>query len=447
MVQFWQADGVTNPEPDSSSPATLDTTTPLPDPNLGDAVATPLVAYLRTPARGHRWWAAPLAALGLLLALAPIVVSFVPSRAVIDKTRCVEWDTSEQPAQCVEQTTEPVEYALVPASAEPVGSRLRITGATTYESSGQIYFVTITEPVISLLDWWIVEDHPGTRLRSYNEKYPNNQTPQDAVEVGQRQMRTAKQDAMFVALQVAGYPVELEPGEVIVGNLLCLKANAAGTECVEYSPADELLDPNDVITAVNGTPVEIVDDLVAILREIEPGEKATVDFTRDGEEMSGEIETIAAPDEDPIRTIIGFRPVDTTTVKLPDGITIDIDTDSIGGPSAGLAFTLTLIDALTEGDLMGGHKVAVTGTIDLEGNVGAIGGLNSKASAVMQMGVKYFLVPVSQGEDGLDGIAQARKVVGDEVEIIPVANLAEALAALARIGGDPVEPPTTTTTT
>ncbi len=370
----------------------------------------------------------------------------MPSRTLVDKARCVEYDTSQQPAVCVTRVTEAVEFALVPASAEPVQSRLEITGATTYDTEGRIYFVTITEPPISVLDWWIVEDNPGARLRSYEEKYPGNQTPQQAVQVGQRQMRTAKQDAMFVALQVAGYPVELEQGEVIVGNLLCLKANEAGTECVEFSPADELLDPNDTITAVEGTPVNIVDDLVAILRDIEPGEKIAVEFTREGEKMSGEIETIAAPNEDPARTIIGFRPVDTTTVKLPEGITIDIDTDSIGGPSAGLAFTLTLIDALTPGDLMGGQKVAVTGTIDLEGNVGAIGGLNSKASAVMQVGVKYFIVPVSQGEDGLDGLQQARKVVGDEVEIIPVANLAEALAALERIGGDAIEVPTTSTT-
>ncbi|MDO9175309.1 MAG: S16 family serine protease, partial [Actinomycetota bacterium] len=144
-------------------------------------------------------------------------------------------------------------------------------------------------------------------------------------------------------------------------------------------------------------------------------------------------------DEDPPRTIVGFRPIDTTTVELPDGLDVNIDTERIGGPSAGLAFTLTLIDELTEGDLMGGQRVAVTGTIDVEGNVGAIGGLNSKASAVQQVGVKYFLVPLNQGEDGVDGIERARQVVGDDVEIIPVATLEEALAALERIGGDPVQ--------
>jgi PDZ domain-containing protein len=109
-----------------------------------------------------------------------------------------------------------------------------------------------------------------------------------------------------------------------------------------------------------------------------------------------------------------------------------------------LAFTLTLIDKLSPGDLMGGLPIAVTGTIGINGEVGAIGGLTSKASAVLQSGAKYFLVPTAQGPED---IANARKVVGDKVEIIPVATLDEALAALHRLGGDPAPPDASPTTT
>ena len=96
----------------------------------------------------------------------------------------------------------------------------------------------------------------------------------------------------------------------------------------------------------------------------------------------------------------------------------------------GLAFTLTLIDQLSEGDLLGGKRVAVTGTIDINSKVGAIGGLTSKASAVLQSGAKYFLVPTAQGEED---IANARKVVGDQVEIIPVGH---ARRGVGRVGTD-----------
>jgi PDZ domain-containing protein len=251
-------------------------------------------------------------------------------------------------------------------------------------------------------------------------------------------MRTAKDNAMYVALKAAGYDVTLEPGNVIIDYLICLEANAAGTECVRYSPADALLDPGDVLKKVNDVDITILDDLTQALADVPPGTMIPIEFERDGVALSGEIETILAPGEDPPRTIIGFRPIDTTTVTLPPGLTVQFKTDAIGGPSAGLAFTLSLIDALTEGDLTGGLDVAVTGTIDVEGNVGAIGGLNSKASAVHQVGVKYFLVPVNQGVDGPDGILRAREVVGDDVRIIPVATLQDALNALELLGGDPV---------
>lgn len=402
----------------------------------------------RAPSKLHRWWAAPLAVVGLAAAAAPLALAFIPSSALVDKTRCLKYETvptseplaeGEQPKRrCVDRIVEPVEFALVPADAEAVGPLLSVTGAPTYASSGDVYFVTITEPDISMLDWFVTRDNDATRFRSYVEKY-GDRSQQQLIQAGQQQMRSAKDNAVYVALKAAGYPVEVVPGDVIIDFLLCLEANEAGTECLEYSPADLLLDPGDVLKKVDGKPVTIIDDLAPILADVEAGAMIEIEFERDGVPMSGEIETINAPGEDPPRTIVGFRPIDTTTVVLPEGLQVNIDTDSIGGPSAGLAFTLELIDALTEGDLMGGNKVGVTGTIDIEGNVGAIGGLNSKASAVKQIGVDYFLVPLNQGEDGVDGIARAREVVGPDIEVIPVATLEEALEALVRIGGDPVE--------
>jgi PDZ domain-containing protein len=401
---------------------------------------------VRAPRTVHRWWAIPLAVIGLAAAAAPVVFSFTPSTLFIEKPRCREYDAA-QPPNCTKPTSEAMEFALVPASAEPVEPRMTITGAPTFDSSGQIYFVTITQPNISMVDWFVTRHNPAARLQSHRDKY-GDQSQAQLIQAGQQQMRSAKDNAMYVALKAAGYPVEIKPGDVIIDYLLCLEPNADGTKCLEYSPADELLDPGDVLKKVNGVDVNIIDDLPAALKGVQPGTMIDVEFERAGEPMSGQIETILSPGEDPPRTIIGFRPIDSTTVALPEGLDVDIDTESIGGPSAGLAFTLTLIDELTEGDLMGGQRVAVTGTIDVEGKVGAIGGLNSKASAVKQVGVKYFLVPTSQDQQGPnDNVAAARKVVGDDVEIIPVATVEEALAALERIGGDPVKlvnPPSAT---
>lgn len=398
------------------------------------------VPQLAAPSRKHRLWSIPLATIGTLAVLAPFAATLVPSETFVDKTRCTEYEedppAGQQP-KCLVSVEEGVEYALVPADAEPVLPRLDISGVPTYDPHGNIYFITIRQPPLTLLDWFATRDNKAARLWSYRDKY-GDQTEDQLIQSGQRQMRSAKDNAMYVALKAAGYDVTIKQGDVIIDFLLCLEANEAGTECLQYSPADELLDPGDILKKVDGVDVTIIDDLAQILAGVAAGEEIDIEFERDGVAMSGEIETILAPGEDPPRTIIGFRPIDTTTVELPSGLSVLFKTEGIGGPSAGLAFALSLIDALTEGDLTGGKNIAVTGTIDVEGNVGAIGGLNSKASAVQQVGVKYFLVPVNQGADGLDGIERAREVVGDDVEIIPVATLQDALNALVRLGGDPV---------
>ena len=222
---------------------------------------------------------------------------------------------------------------------------------------------------------------------------------------------------------------------MIVSSLVCLEANEERTECVAYAPADEVLDPGDRILRVDGVAIETLDDLAPVLAEHEPGDEVLVVFDRPGEgERSGEVELIGAPSEDGQRTIIGFQPFDTSRAELP--FQVSIDSGEIGGPSAGLAFTLTLIDELTPGELTGGKQVAVTGTIDIDGNVGAIGGLVAKTSAVAQMGAELFLVPLAQGEED---IARAREVAGDRLDIVPVATLDDALAALAAVGGNALE--------
>jgi PDZ domain-containing protein len=247
-------------------------------------------------------------------------------------------------------------------------------------------------------------------------------------------MRSAKQTAEYVALSHLGYPAELIPGDVVVADIVCLEANEAGDRCVRYAPSDQLLDPGDTLVAVDGVTLENIDDLTEVLADHEPGDVVEVEYDRpDVGKGSGEVELIASNDGTD-RAIIGFQPFDTDSAKLP--FEVDIDTADIGGPSAGLAFTLTLIDELTPGELTGDHQVAVTGTIETDGSVGAIGGLVSKTSAVRQLGAEVFIVPSAQGEADL---AAARAVAGDDLRIVPVDDLDEALQALAELGGNGLE--------
>ncbi len=329
-------------------------------------------------------------------------------------------------------------YAIVPASAEPVAGRVAfgaLEGFATVDEDreGDFFFVTISEPQQSVLSHWIGRPEPEIQPLTYEEKYGST-TPAQQRSVSLQMMRTSEQVAQFVALQAVGFEdVELVPGEVVVEQILCLEDD--GSSCTTWAPADEVLDPGDRLLKAEGQELSTVDDLVDALGDNEPGDRIELEIQR-GEDPpeTVEVELIDAPG-DPGRTIVGFVPFDTASVKLP--FELDIDTGRIGGPSAGLAFTLTLIDELSEGDLTGGADIAVTGTIDLQGEVGAIGGLPQKVSAVRQVGVDHFLVPASQSEASME---LAREVAGDDVELIPVATLDEALAALERLGGDPIAP-------
>ena len=386
----------------------------------------------RAPSTTRRWWAIPLAVIGFVPIVAVLFASLVPATAFVDKRDCLEIDAN---GACVRRgPQEAVRYAVVPADASPAGSRLQVSGVDEFDDSDHILFVTVREPELPLFEWWLADGNAGTSFfQSQEDRFGTVSRAEDE-QIALSDMRNAKNDAYFVALEKLGYPATIDWGPAIIQQLSCFETDDAG-RCTKRSSADGVLQAGDTITSIDDTPVATLPDLSPAINAHQAGDTVTVGFTRDGKPQTGEITLIAAPDDG--RPLIGVQMQDTRIVTIPDDIEIDFETNDIGGPSAGLAFTLTLIDRLSEGDLTGGQKVAVTGTIDVDGNVGAIGGLQSKASAVQQAGAKYFLVPTNQGDAD---IAAARKAAPD-VEIIPVKTIDEALAALARIGGDPFVAP------
>ncbi len=366
----------------------------------------------------------PLAVLGLGGLALVAVAGVLPASVVADK----EVASGEREA---------TPYARTPSSAQPVGDRIsfgELDGeAEQFPSDGDVYFVTVTEPEQSLLSWWAGRDEPAVQFLTTTERF-GAQTPEQRRVFALESMRSAEQTAQFVALEALGFEVDIVPGEVLVRELVCLETTDDGRECAEFAPSAEFLEPGDRLLEADGVELAGVEDLSGVLADKEPGDTVELVIDRPEEgEITATVPLIASP-SDPDRTIVGFVPFDTRRVELP--FEVDIDTGRIGGPSAGLAFTLALIDELSPGELLGGDRVAVTGTIELDGSVGPIGGLRQKASAVQQAGVEVFLVPTAQGDDD---IAAARRAAPG-LEIIPVADLDEALAELERLGGDPLEP-------
>ncbi|WP_051063083.1 S16 family serine protease [Ilumatobacter nonamiensis] len=385
----------------------------------------------------RRWWARTLAVVALLGLGAIGITSLIPSE-VIART---------ENARLEEQ--QPAPYARVPASAESVNDRVEYgelpDDVEVYETDGDFFFVTISQPPQSMLSWLIGRPDPVVDLLT-EEGRNGRRTATQNREIALQQMRTATQEAQFLALTAAGYDPTLEFGAVVVQDILCREPAEDGFECDEEYPAAAVLEPADTVLEVDGMEIATIEDLTAALEGAEAGD--TIDMTVDRAgvgELDVEVELSTDP-TDPERTIIGFIPFDSRTVDLP--FDVSIDTAAVGGPSAGVAFTLALIDELTEGDLTGGRDIAVTGTIRLDGTIGPIGGLEQKVSAVHQHGVEVFLIPAEQfelidadPEDPDDGLCRwecLNEAGHGEVVLMPVATLDEALEVLESLGGDPI---------
>ncbi len=319
-------------------------------------------------------------------------------------------------------------WEVAPGSAEEVASRFSfdknaLSQVTRYKTSAPILFVTAYGSKLSALDALVGVLDPDVDVLNREEKF-GAITPGEQRRLGFQAMASAKQIAEYVALNRLGYDVSIAYGKLIIERLVCEDAPRPLSACLQ-------LNPGDTITAFDGIEIPTLSDLMPIIADYSPGDVIEVTITPHKKSVSvkKKIELMVSPD-DPDRTIIGVWPADTRTVDLP--FEVDIDTDSIGGPSAGLSFTLALLDELTAGELTGGVKVAATGTIDGDESVGAIGALRQKTVAVKASGATVFFVPSAQTPEELSA---ARRVAGSKLRIVPVANLGEALKVLEELGG------------
>jgi PDZ domain-containing protein len=193
------------------------------------------------------------------------------------------------------------------------------------------------------------------------------------------------------------------------------------------SPAAKVLRAGDRITAVDGTTVSSTERLSDAIQAA-AGREVTLSIVRAGVDRPQDVAVTPARTDG--RLVIGVV-LDPSNVDVTLEVPVKIDASGVEGPSAGLMTALTVYDQLSPIDVAGGREIAGTGTIDIDGNVGEIGGIQAKARAAAAAGAQLFLAPASQAAD-------ARAVLGDEVPVIAVATFQQALDALR---GDPAPAP------
>jgi PDZ domain-containing protein len=184
-----------------------------------------------------------------------------------------------------------------------------------------------------------------------------------------------------------------------------------------------LVKPGDVIVSANGSPVRTRIDLTRVAARLKPGDTLKIVVRRGGKKLTFSIRTIA-DSQNPKRAIIGILPIQALNVQLPFPIKFNLR--RVGGPSAGLAFALELLEKKGR-DVDHGYKVAATGEIQLDGSVTGIGGIKQKTIGVRKSNIDVFLVPVD-GDNARDA-----KRYAHGLRIIPVKSFQQALQALATL--------------
>jgi PDZ domain-containing protein len=350
------------------------------------------LAHTRTPRIGLGVWS-------LIVALVALVVlTFLPTPYVI-------------------QRPGPVYDTLGTAAGEDGEDipLIAIEGAETFKTSGSLNLLTVQvvgnrERTPSWFELALAWMNSSRAVVPIDAVFPEGVTSEDRDERNAALMVDSQHEATAAALNELDYDTGAEVKVV---------------DAVEGSPADGVLEENDVITEIDGVNVTSAAELRAAIQERE-GDPVELTVLREGDqEMGVEI----APELDTTDGVDTWLIGITLTTEYDFPIDVTIQLDNVGGPSAGMMFALGIIDELTPGALTGGNDIAGTGTIDAAGTVGPIGGIRQKLYGAVDAGADYFLAPAANCEEVVGHVP-------DGLQVISTATLEEALDALEVIADD-----------
>jgi PDZ domain-containing protein len=326
------------------------------------------------------------------------------------------------------------EYAITPGHAEDVAPLITIAGHDKPAVQGQILLTDVFLTKINWLTWIQTKFTKDAQIIPTSALVAPGVPSSELTAQGFLEMAHAKDQARAAALTRLGYAVT---------------AKASGAQISQVAlnaPAWNSLHVGDVITQANGRPVTSSCGLISALHDAVPSTKVPFTVLPARFSSSGSL-SLGSPEHLSIRVssprggaLASACPGSSRSAQVYLGIgissyvsydfpfSIAISTPNIGGPSAGLAMTLGIIDQLSQGKLLLRRTIAATGTMDAMGNVGDVGGVPQKAVTVQRAGARIFLVPVGE-------VGPARSTTGEALDVRAVASLDAALGVFAHLGG------------
>jgi PDZ domain-containing protein len=325
-------------------------------------------------------------------------------------------------------------YALTPGDATPVAPFIDVPAHLDHPLSGSILLTDVYETQLNALTY-LQERYFSSVAQVYSAgELIGSSTPANQyIDQGYLQMNQAQSDATAAALTHLGYTVSHKNAGVLIYGI------PPGT------PASHVLKVSEVLTAVNGTATPTPCALDSALHGLVAGTKATLTVEASSISASGAVVagktvqrtiTLGTPPKSLVDTgcgpptkptaYLGIEPAQEIAWDFP--VKVSVHTADIGGPSAGLAMTLGIIDKLSGGDLTGKRTVAATGTIDAAGDVGDVGGVPQKTIAVERAGATVFFVPRQEYKAAMSKDTP-------QLHVYEVSTLDQALQILKRLGG------------
>ena len=287
---------------------------------------------------------------------------------------------------------------------------IEIDGAKSYSYDGNLFQLTVRRDEANYFTYVWAKIDNSVDLYSREVILPKGVTPQQLSEISIQNMKTSENVAIAVALDSLDFKVETQGDGVLVVGIL------------EDSPVEGKLLKEDLIKSINNDEINSTTEFIALLRTYDIGDTVSIGLLRNNTDITIETKLIEHVDYEG-EPMVGFL-ASTPNQRFVFPINVDIDTGNVGGPSAGLMMALNVYNSLTQDDLTKGIKVAGTGTIEIDGSVGPVGGVKQKVIAAKKAGSSLILVPTANFND-------AEPYIDDDTAIVAVNSFSQALDVIS----------------
>lgn len=306
-------------------------------------------------------------------------------------------------------------YVTMPGSAQKLTPLVHVEHGD--RDAGAFMLTTVRMGRANVIAYLLAHIRPFYELHPVEEIKQEGESDKEYTMRQLELMEQSKEAAIVVAYRHAGKPVSYEPKGVYVMNVL------------PDMPAEGRLQAGDRLAAVDGRPLTTSEQIIDYIRKKKEGDRVRIAFVREGERREAELRLKPFPHHP---NQIGLGVTLMTDYDVRTDPPVDVDSERIGGPSAGLMFSLEIYNQLVDEDMTKGHNIAGTGTIDIHGQVGPIGGVSQKVVAADRAGAEVFFAPNEHGDPSSNyrEAVQTAKKIGTNMKIVPVDTFEDAIRYL-----------------